>query len=95
MAFTLYLLMRMIVLNYLLNNYMLKILSLGILIVFLIGCQTEQIKFPETSEIVGLASPIYIGLQETEVNLEDYFLNFDHLFILFWLKLVEYRIILA
>ena len=79
MAFTLYLLMRMIVLNYLLNNYMFKTLSLGILFVFLIGCQTEQIKFPETSEIVGLASPIYIGLQETEVNLEDYFLNFDQI----------------
>ena len=58
---------------------MLRTLPFGILFVFLLGCQSEQIKFPETSEIIGLASPLYISLQETEVNLEDYFLNFDQI----------------
>lgn len=58
---------------------MLKALSFNILIVFLFGCQPEQIKFPETPDIVGLASPVYLNLQETEINLEDYFLNFDQI----------------
>ncbi|MCD4730933.1 MAG: hypothetical protein K8R74_10055, partial [Bacteroidales bacterium] len=39
----------------------------------------EQVKFPETSEIIGLASPVYLNLQETVINLEDYFLNYNQI----------------
>lgn len=69
----------MIALNYLFNNKMLKVIAIVFLFTFLQSCQSDQIKFPETSEIVGLASPIYLNLQETEVNLEDYFLNFEQI----------------
>lgn len=58
---------------------MLRVLSFSIFVVFLLGCQPNKIKFPEAPEIIGLASPVYLNLQETEVNLEDYFLNYDRL----------------
>jgi len=58
---------------------MLKVLSFNVLIIFLFGCQPKQINFPKTPDIVGLASPVYLNLQDTEINLEDYFLNFDQI----------------
>ena len=58
---------------------MLKVFSFSVLIVFLTGCQPGQIKFPETSAIVGLASPVNLNPEETEINLEDYFINYDQI----------------
>lgn len=58
---------------------MLKLLPLSILLIFLNACIPDQVKFPETLEIAGLASPIYLNLDETEINLEDYFLNYDRI----------------
>lgn len=58
---------------------MLKVFYCSMLAILLLGCQPEKVKFPETPDIVGLASPIYLSLQETVVNLEDYFLNYDRI----------------
>ncbi len=58
---------------------MLRVFFISILGILLLGCQPEKVKFPVSTEIVGLASPIYVNLQETEVNLEDYFLNYNRI----------------
>lgn len=58
---------------------MIKLIPFSILFILLSACMPDQVKFPQTSEIVGLATPIYINLDETVINLEDYFLNYDRI----------------
>ncbi len=43
------------------------------LLVIVISCQEPEIKFPEISPIVGLATPIRLNFTETDILLEDYF----------------------
>jgi glycosidase len=42
-------------------------------LVVLFSCQEPEIQFPEKSPIVGLASPIRLNPNETDIMLEDYF----------------------
>ena len=42
-------------------------------LVLLFSCQEPEIQFPEKSPIVGLASPIRLNPNETDIVMEDYF----------------------
>ncbi len=40
---------------------------------FLFACQQKEVKFPESSQIFGLASPVRLNPDTTEVDMQDYF----------------------
>ncbi len=52
---------------------MLKKITIILVLSVFISCRQDTIQFPETSEIIGLATPIMLNPEETEIVLEDYF----------------------
>ena len=55
-----------------------RAIILGLSIILLISCNSEKSKksnFFDTNEIIGLASPIQLNPEITEVYLEDYFIH--------------------
>jgi len=52
-----------------------RILTIVILFAFIMGCQTEKQNFPDHQEIFGLAGIIDLNPGETEILLDDYFIN--------------------
>jgi len=42
-------------------------------LVFILSCHEPEIQFPEKSPIVGLATPIRLNPEETDIMMEDYF----------------------
>ncbi len=52
-------------------NYLKSLVLISAL--FLFGCQKKEVKFPEPSQIFGLASPVRLNPDSTHINLQDYF----------------------